>query len=77
MKPTPGQQYTTVQGDTLEKIASSAYGDPNKSNLIFDVNQTQETFTAAGVLATGTVLIIPVDTELNALRQAQLKRALI
>lgn len=76
MKPTPGKQYLTVQGDTLEKIASSAYGDPNKSNLILEINQTQERLTATSVISTNTTLIIPVDTDLNSIRQTQLIRGL-
>lgn len=76
MKPTPGQQYTVQTGDTLPSVASGAYGDPTKQELIRDVNQSNIKFTSVEDLAPGQVLLIPLDNELNALRQAQLQRGL-
>ena len=75
-KPTPGQQYTVQTGDTLPSVASTAYGNPTKQELIRDVNQTNLKFTDAESLAPGQVLLIPIDNELNSLRQAQLQRGL-
>ena len=76
MKPTSGQQYKTLEGDTLNKIASQAYGNPNKHSFIIDVNQLQTKLTADGTIPTGTVLIIPIDNELDSLRQDQLSQGL-
>lgn len=76
MKPTPGKQYTTKENDTLATIASSAYGDQNQYVLISNVNQSQTKLTETSVIPAGTVLIIPVDTELDSIRKAQLRRGL-
>ena len=76
MKPIPGQQYKTLEGDTLNKISSQAYGNPSKHSFIIDVNQLQTKLTATGTIPTGTVLIIPVDNELDSLRQDQLQQGL-
>lgn len=75
-KATPGKQYTVQTGDTLPSVASAAYGNPAKQELIRDVNQTQIKFTNIEDLAPGQVLLIPIDNELNALRQAQLQKGL-
>lgn len=37
-KPIPGKQYVVQVGDTLESIASQAYGDPKLSSLIVKAN---------------------------------------
>lgn len=76
MKATPGKQYTVQTGDTLPSVASAAYGDPAKQELIRDVNQTQIKFTNIEDLAPGQVLLIPIDNVNNALRQAQLQKGL-
>jgi len=75
-KPTPGKQYTVQQGDTFKSIAESAYGVGSKQDLIRDINQTQIKFSDVEDIAQGTVILIPVDTELAGLRQAQLLRGL-
>lgn len=77
MKPTPGKQYTTIQGDTLETIAGQSYGQPDKWPLIADVNSSQITLTAQSEIPTSTDLIIPIDTDLAGLRQAQLAKGLV
>lgn len=76
MKPTPGKQHRTKEGETPSSIAGQAYGNPNQYPLIIDTNQTQTPLTATGVIPTGTVLIIPVDTELESIRKRQLRRGL-
>jgi len=75
-KATQGQQYTVQTGDTLPSVASQAYGDPAKQELIRDVNQTNIIFTDVEDLAPGQKLLIPFDNENQALRQAQLQRGL-
>ena len=76
MKPTPGQTYTTKQGDTLELIAAQAYGDPNEYQKIQDTNNLSFTTLPGSQLPTGTSLIIPEDTELENIRRVQLAGAL-
>lgn len=76
MKPTPGSQYTVETGDTLPSIASSAYGDPAKQSLIRDVNQSQIKFSNVEDVAPGQVILIPLDTVLDAIRQKQLQNGL-
>ena len=76
MKATPGKQYTVQTGDTMPSVASAAYGDPAKQELIRDVNQSNIKFTSLEDLAPGQILLIPIDNELNALRQAQLQKGL-
>jgi len=76
MKPTPGQTYTTKQGDTLELIAAQAYGDPNQYPKIQDTNNLSFTTLPGSQLPTGTSLIIPEDTELENIRRVQLAGAL-
>lgn len=76
-KATQGQQYISVQGDTLEKLASSAYGIPSKYPLIKNVNQTQVKIALpTDQLPVGLALIIPVDVELDAIKQTQLQNGL-
>lgn len=38
-RPIPGRQYEVSPGDTFGSIATAAYGDVNKWNLIWDANQ--------------------------------------
>lgn len=73
-KPTPGQPYTVQVGDTMPSVASAAYGFPEKQELIRAVNISNIKFTDLEDLAPGQILLIPVDAELDAIRQAQLKR---
>ena len=54
-KPTPGEQHTVQNGDTIERIAAIAYGDASRSAEISRANQTR-------VIAPGVVIIIPADT---------------
>ncbi|MEJ2043696.1 MAG: LysM peptidoglycan-binding domain-containing protein [Reinekea sp.] len=76
MKPTQGETYTTIQGDTLQSIAAQAYADPTQYTRIQGVNPMQVIVAADEQLPTGTKLIIPVDSELEALRNEQLKQGL-
>jgi nucleoid-associated protein YgaU len=76
MKPTPGKQYLTAQGDTLERIASSAYGNPSKWPLINDVNQSQIKIGSTTEMPVGLTIIIPIDTELDLIKQKQLRNGL-
>ena len=76
MRPTPGQPYTTKQDDTLSKIAGIAYGVPSKWRVIFDITTLQTTLTETGIIPVGTVLNIPLDTEISVVRQQQLQRGL-
>lgn len=76
MKPTPGEIYTTIQGDTLESIAGTALGDPNRYTDILDVNPLQITVTSTEQLPTGTSLIIPEDVDRSFLRRQQLQNGL-
>lgn len=71
MKANPGQQYITEQGDTLQKIASQAYGNPSKAAFIKNANQTQIKITVDSPLPVGLALIIPVDQEQEIIRQRQ------
>jgi nucleoid-associated protein YgaU len=76
MRPTPGQIYTTKEGDTLENIATEAYGDPNQYPKIQDTNNLSFMTTATNQLPTGTSLVIPEDTDLENIRREQLAGAL-
>lgn len=76
MKPTPGQPYTTKQDDTLSKIAGIAYGIPSKWRLIFDITTLQTELSENGIIPVGTVLNIPLDTDLSGIRQRQLAQGL-
>ena len=69
--PIPGEQYTTQSGETLQNVAARAYGDPEKSTLIFKANNFPVTVTDQNTVATGTVLNIPFDAVLNQLRLNQ------
>ncbi len=53
-KPTAGQQYTVETGDTIERIAAIAYGDPSRSRDILNANQTN-------ILIPGLILNLPPD----------------
>ena len=75
-KPTPGTQYTTVTGDTLEKISTAAYGYDSKWPDIKAVNSSQVTLGSTTEIPVGTFIIIPENTELKQLRQTQLNRGL-
>ena len=77
MKPTPGQPYTTSEGDTPANIAGQAYGDTNKVNLIQDANDTQTPLLTESILPTGINLIIPRDVDLEQIRKKQLRRGLL
>lgn len=76
MKPTPGKQYTTAQGDTPESISTAAFGNPNQYPDIIDVNRTQTALSFGQVIPTGTIILIPRDTEFEAIRKRQLRRGL-
>lgn len=76
MTPTPGKQYIVVEDDTLEKLASSAYGNPTKWPLINDVNQTQFTIDQNTQIPVGLTILIPIDNELNTIRQKQFQNGL-
>lgn len=76
MKPTPGQTYTTKQGDTVEQIAAAAYGSTSDQDKILDVNQLQVPLTGTSTIPTGTKLIIPPDTELDNLKSILLQSGL-
>lgn len=75
-KPTPGKQYTVQVGDTFKSIAESAYGIGEKQELIKDVNQAQIKFSDVEDIAPGSVILIPLDTELSEIRARQLQRGL-
>jgi len=75
-RPTPGQTYTTKEGDTLETISTEAYGDPNQYPKIQDTNNLSFTTLPGSQLPTGTDLIIPEDTDLENIRNIQLAGAL-
>ena len=60
----------------MKSISGQAYGVPDKWPLISDVNQSQINIDQNTVIPTGTIIIIPIDTELAGLRQAQLARGL-
>lgn len=77
MKPQQGKPYTTTNGDTVQSISIAAFGVAGNSSDIIKINQTQVPLTETGPIATGTVLLIPADQNLRALRQAQLKRGLV
>lgn len=74
MKPTPGEEYTTKQGDTFQSISTAAYGIDSGSTRIQDQNPTQILLTATEEIPTGTDLLIPVETENDQIRQGQLER---
>ena len=76
MKPTPGKLYTVIVGDTIKSISESAYGVGSKQDLIRDTNQSQIKFDNVEDIAPGSVIIIPKDTELAGIREAQLQRGL-
>jgi nucleoid-associated protein YgaU len=76
MKPTPGKTYETQRGDTLESVATQAYGDPNQYSRIISVNQSQIKYDFDEDIPVGTSLIIPVDSELDLIRSQQLENGL-
>lgn len=53
-KPIPGQSYIVQTGDTLERIAAIAYGDPSKSADIARANQIT-------IVAAGVILLLPAE----------------
>ena len=55
-KPTAGKPYTVVSGDTVERIASIAYGDASRANEIVRANQFKS-------ISAGDVIIIPGDVD--------------
>lgn len=55
-KPTAGQQYTVQSGDTIERIASIAYGDASRARDIEKVNQITQ-------LVPGIILSLPPEDE--------------
>ena len=76
MKPTPGKLYTTQSGDTLEKIAGQAYGQPNRWPDITAVNQQSIKASSTETLPARLTLIIPANNKIKALRAAQLANGL-
>jgi prophage tail gpP-like protein len=64
-KPTPGQKYTVVKGDTLWGISARAYGDPRKWPSIFRANSSSLRSGNANLIYPGEVLYIPGDTEVK------------
>jgi len=58
-KPTPGTQYTVQNGDTIERIAATAYGDAGRSAEIIRANPSI-------IVSPGVVLILPPDEDLTA-----------
>lgn len=71
MKPTPGQNYTAVNGDTLPKIAARAYGLSENWPMILDANQLQFKVDNQEQVQPGEILYIPVDPELENLKNIQ------
>lgn len=67
-KPTPGKQYTVVSGDTLPSIARRAYGDSILWPRLRSANQSGFKLDDPEQVVEGTVLIIPVLAEEEALR---------
>lgn len=67
-KPVAGSQYIVVDGDTLQSIASEAYGDSTRWTLISKANQSELT---SNQPVTGQVLIIPILTADDQLRSIQ------
>ena len=54
-KPAPGKQYRVIEGDTVERIASIAYGDVGRSRDILMANP--------GVVVPGVVLNLPGELD--------------
>ncbi|MCK5127583.1 MAG: LysM peptidoglycan-binding domain-containing protein [candidate division Zixibacteria bacterium] len=64
-KPTPGQQYVIVSGDTLGSIAARAYGDSTFSSRIQSANPS---ITSPDNIVVGQTVIIPVLSERELLK---------
>jgi prophage tail gpP-like protein len=59
-KPIAGQQYTVQANDTIERIASIAYGDSRRSRDILNANQTD-------IIIPGLVLNLPPENKTTSL----------
>jgi len=59
-KPIAGQQYTVETGDTIERIASIAYGDSTRSREILNANQTD-------IIIPGIILNLPSENKIDPL----------
>ena len=70
-RPTPGENYTAKDGDTLPIIAGRAYGLQEKWTLINDANQKEFKTDNQEQVQPGEVLYIPEDPELIALQNTQ------
>jgi len=64
-KPTPGQQYVIVSGDTLSGISTQAYGDSTFSSRIQSANPS---ITSPDNIIVGQTIIIPVLSERELLK---------
>lgn len=64
-KPTPGKQYTVIEGDTLENIALQAYGDKNLWRIISQANQTTLRSGDPNLIFPGEIILIPVIADEN------------
>lgn len=74
-KPTQGQSYTIVEGDTLWSIASRAYGNPMKWSKIYRANSTTLKSKNADLIYPGEVIFIPLEEEIAAAKtEAQINR---
>jgi prophage tail gpP-like protein len=67
-KPVPGSQYTVVAGDTFPSIARQAYGDSILWPRLRSANQSSFKSTDPEAVAPGTILVIPVLADEEALR---------
>ena len=67
-KPIPGKQYTTKAGDTLSRISTQAFGDSLLWPRIRAANQSKFKSIDPEEIPSGTIIIIPVLAEEEALR---------
>ena len=68
MSARPGEQYTVLQGDTLEGIAAKAYGDSTLWPRIKQANQSQFKDDDPDTIFPGQKLNIPLEADLNKLK---------
>jgi prophage tail gpP-like protein len=82
IKPTPGEQYIVVKGDTLWDISASAYGNPREWKTIYNANKStlrdptiysSDKYPAIVKIFPGEILVIPPDNKINKLKSDNTK----
>lgn len=74
MNPTPGKQYTVVDGDFLENIAFRAYGDKTKWKTIHAANTSVLRSGDPNLIFPDEVIFIPLLAERQKLKNDKIKK---